>query len=175
MLDGGNTVLWGVAFNPILEPDSFLYSVKMGYLGTGLPFAIGAKLAAPGRPVVCITGDGALGFHVMELETALRAGTPLVVIVSVDDAWGMEKTAFNVAGLGPEKYVDIDIRPGVRYDLIAQAVGCHGEKVDDLDELLPALQRAVQSGKPAVIHVTVDAAVNADPIGFKEFRYARSL
>ncbi|MCA9868957.1 MAG: thiamine pyrophosphate-binding protein [Anaerolineae bacterium] len=175
VLDGGNTVLWGVAFNPILEPDSFLYSVKMGYLGTGLPFAIGAKLAAPGRPVVCITGDGALGFNVMELETALRAGTPLVVIVAVDDAWGMEKTAFNVAGLRPEQYVDIDIRPGVRYDVIAQGLGCHGEKVDELEELLPALQRAIQSGKPAVIHVTVDAAVNADPIGFKEFRYARSL
>ena len=175
VLDGGNTVLWGIAFNPILEPDSFLYSVKMGYLGTGLPFAIGAKLAAPDRPVVCITGDGALGFNVMELETALRANTPLVVVVAVDDAWGMEKTAFNVAGLGPEQYVDIDIRPGVRYDLIAQGLGCHGEKVDDLDELLPALQRAVQSGKPAVIHVAVDAAVNADPIGFKEFRYARSL
>ncbi len=175
VLDGGNTVLWGVAFNPILEPNSFLYSVKMGYLGTGLPFAIGAKLAAPDRPVVCITGDGALGFNVMELETALRANTPLVVVVAVDNAWGMEKTAFNVAGLGPEQYVDIDIRPGVRYDVIAQGLGCHGEKVDELDELLPALQSAVQSGKPAVIHVAVDAAVNADPIGFKEFRYARSL
>ncbi|MCB0248748.1 MAG: thiamine pyrophosphate-binding protein [Anaerolineae bacterium] len=175
VLDGGNTVLWGVAFNPILEPDSFLYSVMMGYLGTGLPFAIGAKLAAPGRPVVCITGDGALGFNVMELETALRANTPLVVIVAVDDAWGMEKTAFNVAGLGPQHYVDIDIRPGVRYDLLAQALGCHGEKVDELEDLLPALQRAVESGKPAVIHVVVDPVVNADPIGFKEFRYARSL
>ncbi len=49
VLDGGNTVLWGVAFNPILTPNSFMYSVKMGYLGTGLPFAIGAKLAAPER------------------------------------------------------------------------------------------------------------------------------
>lgn len=175
VLDGGNTVLWGVAFNPILEPNSFLYSVKMGYLGTGLPFAVGAKLAAPERTVYCISGDGALGFHVMELETALRAGAPVIVIVAVDDAWGMEKTAFDIAGLGPEHYVDIDIRPGVRYDVIAQGLGCHGEKVDELEQLGPALQRAVESGKPAVIHVVVDAAVNADPIGFKEFRYARSL
>ncbi len=72
VLDGGNAVLWGVAFNPIFEPDSSLYSVKMGYLGTGLPFAVGAKLAAPERTVYCITGDGALGFNLMELETALR-------------------------------------------------------------------------------------------------------
>ncbi len=175
VLDGGNTVLWGVAFNPILQPDSFLYSVQMGYLGTGLPMAIGAKLAAPQRPVYCITGDGALGFHVMELETALRAGAPVVVVVAVDDAWGMEKTAYNFAGFGPEHHGAVEFAPGVRYDLLAQSLGCFGVKVDAIEELGPALQAAVQSGKPAVIHVAVDAAVNADPIGFKEFRYARTL
>jgi thiamine pyrophosphate-dependent acetolactate synthase large subunit-like protein len=63
----------------------------------------------------------------------------------------------------------------VRYDLIAEGLGCCGEKVDEIEALAPALQRALESGKPAVIHVTVDAAVNADPIGFKEFRFARSL
>jgi acetolactate synthase-1/2/3 large subunit len=175
VLDGGNTVLWGVAYSPILQPDSFLYSVQMGYLGTGLPFAIGAKLAAPNRPVYCITGDGALGFNIMELETALRANTPVVVVVAVDDAWGMEKTAFDVAGFQPEQYVDIDLLPVVRYDLIAQGLGCFGEKVDAIEQLAPALQRAIDSGKPAVIHVAVDAAVNAKPIGFQEFRYARTL
>ncbi len=175
VLDGGNTVLWGVAYNPILQPDSFLYSVQMGYLGTGLPFAIGAKLAAPARPVYCITGDGALGFNIMELETALRAKTPVVVVVAVDDAWGMEKTAFNVAGFGPEHYTAVELASVVRYDLIAQGMGCFGEKVDSIDQLAPALQRAVDSGKPALIHVTVDPAVNANPIGFQEFRYARTL
>jgi acetolactate synthase-1/2/3 large subunit len=168
-------VLWGVAYNPILQPDSFLYSVQMGYLGTGLPFAIGAKLAAPARPVYCITGDGALGFNIMELETALRAKTPVVVVVAVDDAWGMEKTAFNVAGFGPEHYTAVELASVVRYDLIAQGMGCFGEKVDSIDQLAPALQRAVDSGKPALIHVTVDPAVNANPIGFQEFRYARTL
>ena len=63
----------------------------------------------------------------------------------------------------------------MRYNLVAQALGWHGAKVDELDQLMPALQRAVESGKPAVIHVAVDPVVNADPIGFKEFRYARSL
>ena len=175
VLDGGNTTLWGIAFNPILEPDSFLYSVKMGYLGTGLPFAIGAKLAAPERPVYCITGDGALGFCIMEMETALRANAPVIVVVAVDDAWGMEKTAFNVAGFGPEQHSLVDFSPSIRYDVIAQGLGCYGEKVDELDQLAPALQRAVESGKPALIHVTVDPEVNANPIGFQEFRYARTL
>ena len=136
---------------------------------------IGAKLAAPERPVYCITGDGALGFHVMELETARRAGAAVIVVVAVDDAWGMEKTAYNFAGFGPEHHGAIEFTPGVRYDLMAQAMGCFGVKVDTIDELAPALQAAVQSGLPAMIHVAVDAAVNADPVGFKEFRYARTL
>jgi thiamine pyrophosphate-dependent acetolactate synthase large subunit-like protein len=63
----------------------------------------------------------------------------------------------------------------VRYDIIAQGLGCFGEKVDSIEQLAPALQRAVESGKPAVIHVSVDRAVNANPIGFQEFRSLRSL
>jgi acetolactate synthase-1/2/3 large subunit len=66
VLDGGNTTLRGVAYNQITEPNSCLYSVNMGFLGTGLHFAIGAKLADPERQVYCITGDGALGFNIME-------------------------------------------------------------------------------------------------------------
>lgn len=175
VLDGGNTVLWGVAFNPIMAPNSFLYSVKMGYLGTGLPFAIGAKLAAPERAVYLITGDGALGFNIMELETALRAGAPLTVLVAVDDGWGMERSAYGFQGFEPEQQIGIDLDPGTRYDLIAQGLGCYGEKVDKIDDLVPALERATASGKPAVIHVSVDSAVNADPPGYKQFRYIRTL
>lgn len=175
VLDGGNTVLWGVALNPILRPHSFLYSVKMGFLGTGVPFAVGAKLAAPERPVYCITGDGALGFNVMELETALRYGAAVVVIALVDAGWGMERTAYAFQGFGPEAHVGVDIAAQTRYDLVAQGLGCYGEKVDAIEDLLPALERAVASGKPALLHVTVDPALNADPPGYKEFRYIRTL
>ena len=159
---------------PILQPDSFLYSVKMGYLGTGLPFALGAKLAAPERPVCCITGDGALGFCITERITAQRADVPLIVVAAVDDAWGMERTAFSARGFGPVQQADMSI-PGVRSDLMAQAMGCHGEYVADAAALLPALKRAAAAGVPALIHVCVDAEVNMNPIGWKEFRYARSL
>ncbi len=72
MLDGGNTALNSVAFYPILKANSFIYSVKMGYMGTGLPFGIKAKLATPDRPVCVISGDGAMGFNIMELETAAQ-------------------------------------------------------------------------------------------------------
>ena len=175
VLDGGNTTLWGVAFNQIYEPRSFLYSVKMGYLGTGVPFAIGAKLASPERMVYCITGDGAVGFNIMEMETALRENAQIIVLVAVDNGWGMERSAHNFGGVPPEQQQGVNISGEMRYDLIAQGMGCYGEKVDSVDQLPAALQRAVDSGKPALLHVTVDSVLNTDPPGYKQFRYVRTL
>lgn len=175
VLDGGNTTLWGVAYNRIFEPNTFLYSVKMGYLGTGVPFAIGAKLAAPDRPVYCITGDGALGFNIMEMETALRENVPVIVIVAVDSGWGMERSAHNFQNIPQEQHQGTELNAEVRYDLMAQAMGCYGEKVDSIDTLASAFERAVASGKPALLHVTVDPVLNTDPPGYKQFRYVRTL
>jgi len=176
VLDGGNTTLISVAYHPILRPNSFLYSVKMGYLGTGLPFAIGAKLAAPDRPVCLISGDGAMGFNLMELETAARENIPLIALVAVDDAWGMEKTAFVGAGFGPRDWADRGIELAeIRYEGLAQMLGCHGERVEQIDRLAPALQRALDSGKPALIHVRVDRDLNTRPPGWEQFRKARSI
>ena len=175
VVDGGNTTLWTVALNPIFGPDSFLYSVKMGYLGTGLPFAIGAQLAAPDRPVYLISGDGAFGFNVMELETAVRAGTPVVCIVAVDNGWGMERSAHRFKGIDPERQQGTDISEVVRYDQIAAAIGCHGEHVATMAELGPALERAIASGRPAVVHVEIDPELNINAIGYEQFQYSRTL
>jgi acetolactate synthase-1/2/3 large subunit len=148
----------------------------MGYLGTGLPFALGAQLAAPDRPVCVITGDGAFGFHVMELETAARESLPIVVIVAVDEAWGMEKTAYVAQGYGAADWKNrgIDLA-SVSYDQMARSVGCHGERVEKIEDLEPALDRAVASGGPAVIHVQVDRELNTKPPGWEQFRKARSV
>lgn len=175
VVDGGNTTLWSVALNPIYEPDSFLYSVKMGYLGTGLPFALGAKLAAPERPVYLISGDGAFGFNAMELETALRAGAPVVCIVSVDEGWGMERSAHRFKGIGTERQQGTDISGAIRYDRLAEAMGCHGEYVASIGELPAAIGRCVESGLPSVVHVKVDKELNVDAIGYEQFQYSRTL
>jgi acetolactate synthase-1/2/3 large subunit len=176
VLDGGNTTLIGVAYHPILSSPSFLYSVKMGYLGTGVPFAIGAKLAAPGRPVCLISGDGALGFNLMEMETAARESLPVIVVAAVDDAWGMEKTAFKAMGYGADDWAGrgIEMAP-IRYDGIAEKLGCHGEYVETYEDLGPALQRAIASGRPALIHVKVDKELNTVPPGWEQFRSARNV
>ncbi|MEZ5383049.1 MAG: thiamine pyrophosphate-binding protein [Microthrixaceae bacterium] len=175
VVDGGNTTLWAVALNPIFGPDSFLYSVKMGYLGTGLPFAIGAQLAAPDRPVYLLSGDGAFGFNAMEVETALRAGAPVISIVAVDSGWGMERAAHRFKGVAEDRYQGTDISPEVRYDLMAEAMGAHGEYVTSMEQFTPAIEAAVASGKPAVIHVRVDAELNTNAIGYEQFQYSRTL
>jgi acetolactate synthase-1/2/3 large subunit len=167
VMDGGNTSLWCVSYNPILAPRSYLYTAKFGHLGTGLPYAIGAKLAAPDRPVYLISGDGALGFNLLELETARRYNVPVVVIVACDQGWGMERSSQLFAQIGG--MVETELHPGVRYDLVAQALGCFGEKVDTLEELGPALERASASGQPALIQVMVQPAANLAPPGLMEF------
>ena len=87
----------------------------------------------------------------------------------------MERSAHNFGGYPPEQQLGVNLSVDTRYDLIAQGMGCFGEKVDSVDQLPAVLQRAVDSGKPALIHVTVDAAINTDPPGYKQFRFVRTL
>jgi acetolactate synthase-1/2/3 large subunit len=167
VMDGGNTSLWTATFNPVLAPRSYLYTAKFGHLGTGLPYALGAKLAAPARPVYLISGDGAMGFNIQELETARRYDLPVTVIVSCDRGWGMERSSQLFAQIGG--LVECDLYPETRYDLVAQAFGCYGEKIDELAQLGPALERATASGMPALLQVMVDPMNNLAPPGLLTF------
>ena len=164
VMDGGNTTLWDIHYHVARTPRSVIYSMNYGHLGTGLPYAIGAQLAFPQRPVYCVTGDSAFGFNIQELETAVRNELAVIIIVAVDGAYGMEKSA-QLRQFGRETdWFGHDHAP-VRYDQVGTAMGCHGEYVETAGELRPALERAVASGKPSVIHATVDPVANIDPPG----------
>jgi acetolactate synthase-1/2/3 large subunit len=159
--DGGTTAVWAFYMNRIYEPRTFLWPADSGHLGTGVPFAVGAKLARPEAPVYCITGDGSFGFNAMELETARREGAPIVVVIANDHAWGMikggQKLVYN------ERYIGVDLSEDVRYDQLAQSLGCHGERVTRPDQIRPALERAAGSKLPAVLDVIVDQEVHLVP------------
>lgn len=163
VMDGGNTCLWCVNLHPVLEPRTFLWTSDFGHLGTGLPYAIGAKLARPDKSVYLISGDSAFGFNLQELETALRARAHVICLVMVDGAWGMEKASQRRI-FGHDSFLNCEHAP-VRYDLVARDMGCFGTQVREPGEIRPALQAALQSGLPAVIHVDVDPAANVDPPG----------
>lgn len=172
-LDGGNTVMWSQHYHLACTQQSVLYTANMGYLGTGLPYAIGAKIAKPERQVYCVTGDSAFGFNIQELETAARLHLPVIIIVAVDGAYGMEKSAQKRVFGREAAWFHHDHAP-VRYDQVAEAMGCHGEYVDRGVDLRPALERAVATGKPAVIHAVVDSEANVNPPGMWIWNSARS-
>lgn len=164
VMDGGNTTLWSIHYHIARSQRSVIYSMNYGHLGTGLPYALGAKLARPDRDVYCVTGDSAFGFNLQELETAVRHQLAVIVIVAVDGAYGMEKTAQQRMFGRRADWFGHEHAP-VRYDQVAMAMGCHGEYVSKGCELKPALERARAAGKPAVIHATVDPVANVDPPG----------
>lgn len=173
VMDGGNTSLGNAHVNWILGPRKCLWTSDFGHLGTGLPYAIGAKLGAPDCPVFMITGDSAFFFNVQELETALRCDLPIICVINVDHAWGMEKNS-QIRTFGHNDYfVNCDHKP-IRHDKVAEAIGCFGAYVNKLSELEPALKAAVESGKPAVIHVEVDPVENTKPAGLEMWVGAKS-
>ncbi len=168
VLDGGNNGLYTAHYHHIFGPDRMLWTSKFGHLGTGIPYAIGAKVANPDKLVYVVTGDSASGFNLMELETAKREKVPIVVVINCDYQWGMEVPGQMMEFGGPEFLVGIAHYP-IRYDKIAQAMDCHGEYVDNVKDLEPALRRSLDSGEPAVVHVVTNKEANSWPPGFMTF------
>ncbi|MGA7205483.1 MAG: thiamine pyrophosphate-dependent enzyme [Specibacter sp.] len=146
------TYLGTASFIPQERPHSFLYTPAYATLGYGLPASIGAKIAAPERPVVCILGDGALMFAVQELMTAVEQRIDLVV-VCVDNG-GYAEIRANEAdrGIAP---VGVDlVQPD--WAALATAFGGTGRKVASAADFAPMLARAIESGGLQLLHVPVE-------------------
>ncbi len=160
VVDGGNTAVWAHYLNRIYEPRTFLWAGDSGHLGAGLPYAIASKLAMPERDVYVLVGDGAFMLNVQELETAARLKTDIITIVFNDAQWGMIKGAQKL--LFNSRYIGVDFMD-VRHDLVAEAMGCKGIRVERAEDLRDALDEAVASGRPSVIDVRVDSEANLTP------------
>jgi acetolactate synthase I/II/III large subunit len=154
--DGGDFVSYAGRVVESFEPGCWIDPGPYGCLGSGFGYALAAKLARPERQVVLMAGDGAFGFAGMELDTLARHGVPVVVVIGNNGIWGLEKHPME-ALYGYS--VVAELRPETRYDLVAEALGCHGELVSQPAELRPALERAFDSGKPAVVNVLTDPSV----------------
>jgi len=134
---------------PARGPRSFLFPTGFGTLGYAVPAAIGAKLAAPERPVLALSGDGGLMFTVAELASAAALRLPLPVVVFVNDGYGEIRNEMEDAGFPP---VGVELPPP---DLagIATALGCAAEAVATPDALRAAVARAFERSAPTVITV----------------------
>jgi acetolactate synthase-1/2/3 large subunit len=177
--DGGNTAIWAMFFHEMRVPNTLLSTFKFGMLGAGVGQALGAAVARPDRPVCCIIGDGAMGFHPQEIETAVRNGLRVVYVVVCDRQWGMVKMNQQFMlkplktmirkSLGPDETIKADLGE-IRFDKVAEAMGAHGERVADPRELRAALERALASGGPAVVHVDVDPVKHMWAPGLMHFK-----
>lgn len=153
--DGGDFVSFAGRLVEPTMPGRWLDPGPYGCLGTGLGYAIAARLAYPSSQVVLLLGDGAAGLSLMDVDTLVRHNLPVVMIVGNNSAWGLEKEPMR-AVYGYD--VAADLRPETRYDEVVRALGGAGELVTTAAQIAPALQRAVNSGVPYLINVITDVS-----------------
>jgi acetolactate synthase I/II/III large subunit len=155
--DGGDFVSYAGRVVDTYEPGCWLDPGPFGCLGCGPGYALAAKLAHPDRQVVLLQGDGAFGFAGMEIDTLVRHGVHVVSVMGNNGIWALEKHPMEfLYGWS----VAADLRPGTRYDQVAEALGGAGALVERPDDLRPALERALShSGGPFLVNVLTDPTV----------------
>jgi len=166
--DGGDFAHWGRTILPARQAGGWLRLGPLGAIGSSLPNGLALQLAHPGRPVVTITGDGSLGFYIAEMDSLVRHRLPLVLVVGNDSGWGLERelqSAGAPAGVPPGPGAGTVAGPiagtiacelrATRYDAIMQGFGGGGETIDRLEQVRPALARALAAGGPYCLNVII--------------------
>jgi acetolactate synthase-1/2/3 large subunit len=169
--DGGDTNYFGLAFATRQKGGVIAAAAGLfGCLGTGIPFGMAAKLARPEKKVVVLNGDGSFGFNAMEFDTMVRHNIPVVVVINNDCAWGMIKHSQELS-IGKDRLQCSEL--GMRhYEKVVEGLGGHGEFVTKDEEIIPALERAFASGKPACVNVMTDPTVTspATPLFYQSLK-----
>ncbi len=150
--DGGEFAQWGQS---ILRNDRRMINGVTGSIGSSLPMATGARVVERKAPVFAVMGDGTFGFHMSEIETAVRLDLPFVAIVGTDCRWNAEYN-LQVRDYGPNRTHGCELN-ATRYDLVATALGGHGELVTSAEDLHGAIERSLASRKPAVVNVMIES------------------
>jgi len=151
--DGGDFASYAGKFVEVYEPGGWLDTGPYGCLGNGLGYAIAARVVRPSSQVVLLLGDGAAGFSLMDVDSLVRHGLPVVMIVGNNGMWGLEKHPMQ-AIYGWD--MACDLQPEMRYDDVVKALGGGGETVSSPAEIGPALDRAFASGVPYLVNVLTD-------------------
>jgi thiamine pyrophosphate-dependent acetolactate synthase large subunit-like protein len=162
VVDGQEILNYGRQWIPTYEPGHRLNSGPFGTMGVGLPFGLGAKLAKPDKQVIVLHGDGSLGLNAMELDTAVRHKIPVLVVVSLNGGWTAD----------PKKEKAGRDLGYMKYEKLAESLGCYGEYVEQVDGIRPALERAqaeVNKGKVAVVNVKTDWRARATTQRFASY------
>lgn len=157
IFDGRNTMAAAQEVLASYEPVSRFTAGSNGCMGVGIPFGVGAKMSAPHRMVIVISGDMAFGISAMEMETAVRHNIPLIVVVVNNDgpcAGQDSRTGYPAGHESVTKYLT-----RIPYEKIMETFGGYAESVERVEDVQPALRRAVESGKPACLNIYVDSNI----------------
>jgi len=161
VVDTGHAGMWMGAFYDISAGQRYLRSC--GHLGWAFPASLGAKCALPDRPVVCFTGDAGLWYHLAEIETAVRWGINSVTVVNNNSSGNQSKRGFErvyapgVTGRARELWTFTD----VNFSRVADDIGALGIRVEKPGDFCPAIERALEAGRPAIVDVRTDSEVLA--------------
>jgi acetolactate synthase I/II/III large subunit len=151
--DGGEFGQWAQA---CLSAPHRVINGPAGSIGAALPFAAAAKLAFPESTVLAALGDGTFGFHMSEIETAVRCRLPYIALVGNDACWNAEYQ-IQLRAYGKDRAHGLDLLP-VRYGAVSAAMGAFGADVSSLTDLQASLEKAKDSGLPAVVNVAIESA-----------------
>jgi len=143
-------------------PGQIVDAGPLAPVGHSIGMAIGVQLARPSKPVVAVIGDGGIGIGGWDMETAARYKIPIVAVLWNNSSWGPN---FDQMPMLKGRTDPFDMLPNIRYDRIFTELGCHGEHVDNPDDLVPALERALKSGKPALVNVIGDKRIGHPSLG----------
>lgn len=160
--DTGYSAIWSCTHIEFKATQTYLRAA--GSLGWAFPAALGARCAAPDRKVVCFTGDGAFYYHMAEIETSLRYGLPVVVVVNNNSGFGQDACNMVAKGMPIEHVRELAAFRATDFAAIARSFGAHGVRVTDAAELRPALEQALNADRLTVVDVATDFLCRAaDP------------
>jgi acetolactate synthase-1/2/3 large subunit len=154
--DGGDIVGTAAKLVTTSRPGHWMDPGPLGTLGVGPSFAMAAKLARPSSPAFVIYGDGSFGLNGFEYEAAARQGIPFVGVMGNDAAWTQIRRG-QVQLFGGDRAPATSLA-FTRYDQVVEALGGHGEYVERAEDIRPAIDRALASGKPALVNVKIGSS-----------------
>ncbi|HEY2591585.1 MAG TPA: thiamine pyrophosphate-binding protein, partial [Steroidobacteraceae bacterium] len=166
--DGAEAYHW---MNEVIRqdrPGSYITHGFLGAVGFGLGLAIGAQIAHPSRPVLCLAGDGAVGFTIAEFDTLARHRLPVVVVVMNNRSWAASQHFQEMIG-NPVAGTRLS---GARYDQVAEGFGCEGRHITHIEELGPAIREAFARGRPVCLNVEIDVTPMPPELALLASRHA---
>ena len=159
VVDGHEILNFARQSIPFYAPGHSVNAGPNGCMGVAVPFGLGAKVAKPDKQVIVLSGDGSFGMNGMEIDTMVRHNIPALIVVSNNGGWAGKGTMDAGRDLGFS-----------RYDKMAEVFGAYGELVERPKDIRPAMERAVKSGKPAVVNVITDPNARSSTVSFANYR-----